>query len=75
MNECKNCQKYCFPYTKFNIQKLDGCIICVNSKLYCSKNCFVMKNILIKPDSFIIERSMFLSLLGKRNNLKKQKTN
>jgi len=47
MDRCKHCNFSCYPNrSNFKIIRLDGTEINVNSKMYCSRECFVMKNIL-----------------------------
>jgi len=47
MNKCKHCEKICIKgKPEFIMKKLDGTPIRVNPTMYCSKDCFTMKNLL-----------------------------
>ena len=88
MNKCKNCESFCiFGKPTFTIRKINGSVIYVNPKMYCSKECFVMKNILNNNYDCLyssddenleygnVQRSRNLCLRVDENKSKKEKTN
>tara|TARA_Y100001970_G_C14241847_1_gene865426 strand:- start:2520 stop:2765 length:246 start_codon:yes stop_codon:yes gene_type:complete len=66
MYPCKNCNKQVYPLKKnFTIKNLKGNNIFVNGIMYCSKDCFVMKNIFTRR----YEVFDFDTLQNERNSL------
>ena len=46
MYPCKYCNNQIYPLNRhFSIKNLEGKTVFVNGNLYCSKQCFVMKNV------------------------------
>ena len=70
MNLCKHCNSSCYPpRSNFLVKKLDGAEIHVNSKMYCSKDCFTMKNILNNYDVLFVLPSLGNNVVQRSMNL------
>ncbi len=73
MNICKYCKHQIYPdHKNFIIKNLTGFKVHVNGNMYCSKDCFVMKNVLTSkyqvfdfPEINVRERYRFLSFSQK----------
>tara|TARA_Y100001970_G_C14211045_1_gene846940 strand:- start:1571 stop:1843 length:273 start_codon:yes stop_codon:yes gene_type:complete len=86
--KCKNCGFSCLRNRpEIIIRKLDGTIIYVNPDMYCSKDCFTMKNLLKNNYNCLysssdeklevgnVQRTRVLCFRKDENKSKKEKTN
>ena len=70
MNKCKHCNFSCYPpKPNFIVKKLDGTQIYVNSTMYCSKDCFTMRNLLNNNYDCLFEESPSLGKNTKERNI------
>ena len=88
MNVCKHCGFQCPKFRQqFIMKTLDGTLIYVNPDMYCSKDCFTMKNLLKnnydclysssdeKLEVGNVQRTTVFSFRKDENKSKKEKTN